>query len=90
MIHVKPARPVQVVPLGLVLAVAVEYLDPVVLMVGDINPTVGIGANIMDEVEPDLDSRTGFRHREWQKCWRLIKPGQKCGAKLWWGEGYIA
>src|ERR1700730_16186837 len=30
---------------------------------------------------PDLDSRTGFRHREWQKCWRLIKPGQKCGAK---------
>ena len=33
-------------------------------------------------VKPDLDSRTGFRHREWQKCWRLIKPGQKCGAKL--------
>jgi 2-polyprenyl-3-methyl-5-hydroxy-6-metoxy-1,4-benzoquinol methylase len=31
---------------------------------------------------PDLDSRTGFRHREWQKCCRLIKPGQKCGAKL--------
>lgn len=31
---------------------------------------------------PDLDSRTGFRHREWQKCWRLIKPGRKCGAKL--------
>src|SRR3984893_16493836 len=30
--------------------------------------------------KPDLDSRTGFRHREWQKCWRLIKPGQKCGA----------
>src|SRR3954471_10377588 len=33
-------------------------------------------------VKPDLDSRTGFRHREWQKCWRSIKPGQKCGAKL--------
>jgi ACR3 family arsenite transporter len=33
-------------------------------------------------LQPDLDSRTGFRHREWQKCWRLIKPGQKCGAKL--------
>src|SRR5271165_5369926 len=29
-------------------------------------------------VLPDLDSRTGFRHREWQKCWRLIKPGRKC------------
>jgi hypothetical protein len=26
-IHVKPARPVQVVPLGLVLVLAVEYLD---------------------------------------------------------------
>ncbi len=24
---------------------------------------------------PDLDSRTGFCHREWQKCWRLTKPG---------------
>jgi hypothetical protein len=33
-------------------------------------------------VIPDLDSRTGFRHREWQKCWRLIKPSRKCGAKL--------
>ena len=33
-------------------------------------------------LEPDLDSRTGFRHREWQKCWKLIKPDQKCGAKL--------
>jgi hypothetical protein len=28
------------------------------------------------ELRPDLDSRTGFRHREWQKCWRLIKPGR--------------
>jgi len=26
---------------------------------------------------PDLDSRTGFRDREWQKCWRLIKPGRE-------------
>jgi hypothetical protein len=32
--------------------------------------------------EPDLGSRTGFRHREWQKCWRLINHGRKCGAKL--------
>src|ERR1700731_1838377 len=30
-------------------------------------------------VWPDLDSRTGFRDREWQKCWRLIKPGRKGG-----------
>jgi transposase-like protein len=33
-------------------------------------------------LKPDLDSRMGFHHREWQKCWRLIKPGQRCGAKL--------
>ena len=37
---------------------------------------------ILTAVRPDLDSRTGFRHREWQKCWRLINPGRKCGAKL--------
>jgi CRISPR-associated protein Csb2 len=30
---------------------------------------------VEDTLRPDLDSRTGFRHREWQKCWRLIKPG---------------
>src|ERR1700730_11140849 len=35
-----------------------------------------------DAAWPDLDSRTGFRHREWQKCWRLIEPGQKCGAQI--------
>ena len=33
-------------------------------------------------VRPILDSRTGFRHREWRKCWRLIKPDRRCGAKL--------
>jgi len=40
------------------------------------------GELVPSGVLPDLDSRTGFRHREWQKCWRLIKPGRKCGAKL--------
>ena len=38
--------------------------------------------NVLQVLGPDLDSRTGFRHREWQKCWRLINPGRKCGAKL--------
>ena len=33
-------------------------------------------------ITPDLDSPTGFGHREWQKCWRLVEPGRKCGAKL--------
>src|SRR5713226_7862680 len=40
------------------------------------------GVDAVGAVTPDLDSRTGFRHREWQKCWRLINPGRKCGAKL--------
>jgi hypothetical protein len=41
-----------------------------------------MGARKVIPFSPDLDSRTGFPHGEWQKCWRLIKPGQKCGAKL--------
>src|ERR1700732_4753119 len=49
-----------------------------------------IGFEPARHVKPILDSRTGFRHREWRKCWRLIKPGRKCGAKLLWGEVYIA
>ncbi len=31
--------------------------------------------SLLRVVKPDLDSRTGFCHREWQKCWRLTKPG---------------
>ena len=50
-IHVEAARPVQVVPLGLVAAVAVEHLDAVVLAVGDIDPAVGVGTDVVDDVE---------------------------------------
>src|SRR6266851_491734 len=49
--HEDPARPVQIVPLRLVLAVAVEYLDPVVFAVGDVDPTIGVGADVVDDVE---------------------------------------
>jgi hypothetical protein len=35
---------VQIVPLRLVFAVAVEHLHAVVLAVGDIDPAVGVGA----------------------------------------------
>src|SRR6185295_12871177 len=45
------AGPVQIVPLRLVFAVAVEHLHAVVLAVGDIDPAVGIGRDIMDDVE---------------------------------------
>jgi hypothetical protein len=49
--HAHPVRPVQVVPLGFELAIAVEHLDPVVLTVGDIDPTVRVTANIVRNVE---------------------------------------
>ena len=45
------AGPVQKVPLRLVFAVAVEHLHAVVLAVGDIDPAVGIGRDIVDDVE---------------------------------------
>src|ERR1700674_980838 len=50
-VHVEAARPVQIVPLRLILAVAVEYLNTVVLAVGDIDPAVGVGADIVHDVE---------------------------------------
>ena len=49
--HVEAARAVQVLPLRLVLAVAVEDLDPMVLAVGDIDPAVGVAADVVDDVE---------------------------------------
>jgi len=49
--HVHPAWAVQVLPLRLVFTVAVEHLDTVVLAVGDIDPAVRVGADIMDDIE---------------------------------------
>jgi MFS family permease len=43
--HVETARAVQVLPLRLVFAVAVEDLDAMVLTVGDVHPAVGVGAH---------------------------------------------
>ena len=54
--HVQAARAVQVLPLRLVPAVAVEDLDPVVLAIGDIDPTVGVTADVVDDVELALAS----------------------------------
>src|ERR1700722_16790210 len=51
------AGPVQIIPLRLVFAVAVEHLHAVVLAVGDIDPTVGVGDDVMDDVElPGIDA----------------------------------
>src|SRR5207248_1950430 len=50
-VHVQSARPVQIVPLRLVFAVAVEYLHPMVFAVGDIDPAIRIGADVVDDIE---------------------------------------
>src|SRR5205807_2291509 len=49
--HVEAARAVQIVPLRLVFAVAVENLHPVVLAIGDVDPAVGIADDIVRDVE---------------------------------------
>src|SRR5262249_9607286 len=49
--HAEPARAVQVLPLCLELAIAVEHLNAVVLAVGDIDPAIGITADVMHDVE---------------------------------------
>ena len=43
--------PVQIVPLRLVFAVAVEHLHAMILAVGDIDPAIGIGRDVVDDVE---------------------------------------
>src|SRR5271169_5656265 len=50
-LHIEAGRTVHVVPLRLILAVAVEHLDAVVLTVGDIDPTVRVAADVVGDVE---------------------------------------
>jgi hypothetical protein len=49
--HVHAALAVQVLPLRFEFAVAVEDLDAVVLALGDIDPAIGVGADVVDDVE---------------------------------------
>jgi hypothetical protein len=48
---VQRAWPVKMIPLRLVLAVTVEHLDPVVLAIGDVDPAIGVGDDIVHDVE---------------------------------------
>ena len=48
---IQRAGPVQIIPLRLVFAIAVEHLDAVVLAVGHIDKAVGIGCDVVDDVE---------------------------------------
>src|SRR5271166_591099 len=49
--HAHAVRPMQIIPLSFELAVAVEHLDPMVLAVGDIDPAVGVAADVVRNVE---------------------------------------
>src|SRR4051812_8547815 len=49
--HAKATGAMQVLPLCLELAVAVEHLDAMVLAIGDIDPAVGIAADVVHDVE---------------------------------------
>jgi hypothetical protein len=44
-------KAVQIFPLRLVFAIAVKDLDSMVLAVGDIDPAVGVAADIVNDVE---------------------------------------
>ena len=49
--HVEAARAVQVVPLRLVAAVAVEHLHAMALAVGDVHPAVVVAADVVRQIE---------------------------------------
>src|SRR5215210_624206 len=49
--HAEPARAVQVLPLGLEFAVAVEHLDAMIFTVGDVDPAVGVATDVVHDVE---------------------------------------
>src|SRR5262245_13528383 len=61
--HAQPARTVQVLPLCLELAVAVEHLDAVVFAVRDIDPAIGVAADVVHDVEFAF-AGTGFTPRQ--------------------------
>jgi hypothetical protein len=56
---------VQVFPLRLVFAVAAEHLDAMVFTVRDIDPAVGVAADVVDNVELAL-AGSGFAPRHQQ------------------------
>src|SRR5580692_7672276 len=73
--HVETARAVQVFPLRLVFAVAVEHLDAMVFTVRDIDPAVGVAADVVDNVELAL-AGSGFAPRHQQFCRRVSICGR--------------
>src|SRR5205807_1914116 len=63
--HAHAVRSVQIVPLGFELAVAVEHLDTVIFTVGDIDPAVGVAADVVRDIElAGVGARFAPRHLE--------------------------
>src|ERR1700759_5107000 len=61
--HAHAIRPVQIVPLGFELAVAVEHLHPMVFAIGNVQPAVGIAADVVRDVElPGVGARLAPGH----------------------------
>src|ERR1700751_6154983 len=59
--HAQPARTMQILPLRLELAVAVEHLNAVVLAVGDMDPAVGATADVVHDGDFTF-AGAGFAH----------------------------
>ena len=49
--HEDPARPVKVVPLRLILAIAIEDLDAMVLAVRHVDPAVSVAGDVVGDIE---------------------------------------
>ena len=49
--HEQATRVMKIVPLGLVLAIAVEHLHAMVLAVGHIDPAIGIAGDVVRDIE---------------------------------------
>src|SRR5215212_2916212 len=69
--HTEATRAMQVLPLRFELTVAVKHLDPVVFAVSDIDPTVGIATDVVDDVELAL-AGTGRAPRHEQLAVRRV------------------
>src|SRR5580658_11018308 len=50
-VHEQPAWAMQVVPLRLVSSVAVKHLDAMVLAIGNVDPAIGVAADVVNNIE---------------------------------------
>ncbi len=75
-LHVEARRAVHVVPLRLIFAVTVEHLDAMVFAVGDIDPAVGVTADIVGDVElAGIGTRLAPRHHPLAVGGVFVDPG---------------